>query len=261
MRIEAATQPASPETPTPSSPPPSPCPPTYTHAQRCPEHLGGGFLVHSLCTGTVRPRGGPRPHRGAGAGLGQNPHVLSPGPYPGPMVSSHLAQDARAHPHKLTTALQPLLLCSCILIKFTGSSTTMTAASSLQACEVGRARASIPLCRCGIRSLGKRTGPKVRAEPKCSAGWCRALYTAVSTTFDPASANSQAQSSPSLPGRGAHHDQSVPRTGPGLMRTQEGPRSLHLQPQHSGDGFRQRSDHNASAQVQAWSLPCRNHGV
>ena len=83
VQIEAATQPASPETPTPSSPPPSPCPPTYTHAQWCPEHLGGGFSVHSLYTGTVRSRGGPRPHRGSGAGLGQNPYVLSPGQYPG----------------------------------------------------------------------------------------------------------------------------------------------------------------------------------
>ena len=145
------------------------------------------------------------------------------------------------HPHQLTTALQPLLLCSCLLIKFMASSTTITAASSLQACEVGRARAKIPLCRCGIRGPGKRTGPKVRAEPRCSDGWCGALCTVASTPLDPAAAKSQAQSSPTLPGRGAHHHQSVPRTDPGLVRSQEGPRSLHLQPQYSGHGFRQRS--------------------
>lgn len=44
------------------------------------------------------------------------------------------------------TALQPLLLYYCILIKFMGSSTTTSLASPLQPCEVGRAKSSISIC-------------------------------------------------------------------------------------------------------------------
>lgn len=254
MQIEAATQPASPETPTPSSPSPSPCPPIHTRpvVPRTPRGwVLSSFTVHRdsevqrgpEATKRIWGRTGPEPTCSVPWTIPRTNGELTPGP-----------GRTCTHPHQLT-ALQPSLLCSCILIKFTGSSTTITAAGSLQACEVGRARATIPLCRCGIRGPGKRTGPKVRAESKCSDGWRGALCTVASTTLDPAAANSQAQSSPSLPGRGAHHHQSVPRTGPGLMRSQEGPRPLHLQPQYSGHGFRQRSRSSCLSSGPGLELP------